>query len=231
MGLFGQPGGQVLPLPGAISLDSVLINLNASTNNLPFGQFVSLIKLLPSAALNITGLMFGIADRQVLLSNVGAFVITLKNADGGSSAVNQFLFGADVTLGPGAYVCLVYSAELFAWTLVSNSASSGGGGGGQVIAAGTVNADGTLKNGVNVTGSQHIVNPGTGNDTGTYQVDFTAAGFTHDGIVTLSLLGATGLFFANYDLVTPTTCVIYVYNSNEQLINQEFSFHIVESAT
>lgn len=128
MGFLGQPGGQVQPLPGAVSLDSVLINLNANTNNLQAGQFVSLIKLMPSIALNLTGLMFGIADRQVLLRNMGSVSITLKNADGGSNVLNQFLFGADVVLTAGAYAQLMYSNELLAWTLVNSSAGAAGGG-------------------------------------------------------------------------------------------------------
>lgn len=126
MGFLGQPGGQVQPLPGAVSLDSVLINLNANTNNLQAGQFVSLIKLMPSIALNLTGLMFGIADRQVVLRNVGLVSITLKNADGGSDAANQFLFGADVILAAGGYTELIYSSELSGWTLVNASAGGAG---------------------------------------------------------------------------------------------------------
>jgi hypothetical protein len=75
----------------------------------------SVLRLSTDAARNITGLQGGSDGRVLTVINVGANPIALKNADSGSSAVNRFLFGADLTLAAEQAVALWYDATSSRW--------------------------------------------------------------------------------------------------------------------
>jgi hypothetical protein len=75
---------------------------------------------------NITGLdANGVSDgRVIVLINVGANDIVLKDSDGGSQAENQFQFPAaagDVTLETDGSATLMYDATSQRWRLLSTN--------------------------------------------------------------------------------------------------------------
>lgn len=70
----------------------------------------TLFTLTPDAAYDITGVQYTSGGRVVILSNVGAFDITLKHNDTGSAADNRFKFkgGTDRVLLPNEFIMLVH---------------------------------------------------------------------------------------------------------------------------
>lgn len=67
------------------------------------------------AARSITGIVAGGSGARITLINRGAFDITLKNADAGSTAANRFLFDGDVVLRANGSVELQYSVTDTRW--------------------------------------------------------------------------------------------------------------------
>jgi hypothetical protein len=112
--------------PGAFCDDSLQIEIPASQNNFaPEGfAFANLWELRSKAAVNLTGLAGGLPGRQVRLSNVGLFSITLVSGSGSSVAANRFNFGA--TIASGQVVDLIYSTAL-GWAQVGLPSSGAGG--------------------------------------------------------------------------------------------------------
>lgn len=93
----------------------------------------AIIRVSTDAARSITGIAGGSAGRLLLLVNVGAYVITLPDADAGSTAINRFALPADLQVQPDAMVLLSYDDSGSRWR------SAGGGGTGRVL----VSADDT----------------------------------------------------------------------------------------
>jgi len=75
------------------------------------------------AGIDITGIAGGADGRQLIICNVGANSITLKNQDAGSSVGNRFeLPGAsDVTLGQNGIVMLIYDATSGYWRFITSN--------------------------------------------------------------------------------------------------------------
>lgn len=109
--------------------------LGAHTNDwAPTGlASASTIRASASAAYNVTGLTGGADGRLIIFHNVGSFAITLKDADGASTAANRFALSADVVVDVDQSVLLQYDATTARWRCLS-STSTGGGSGGDLLA-------------------------------------------------------------------------------------------------
>jgi hypothetical protein len=72
------------------------------------------------AAWNITGILAGSAGEFVILHNIGAFTLTLKDQDANSDAANRIITGtgADVGLEAGATLALAYDATTARWRVL-----------------------------------------------------------------------------------------------------------------
>jgi hypothetical protein len=79
------------------------------------------------AAVNITGLAGGADGRLIILHNISANTIVLKDESVSSTAANRFALTADITLSPDSVVMLQYDSTSTRWR---NVGGSGGGGGG-----------------------------------------------------------------------------------------------------
>lgn len=84
----------------------------------------AIVRISSDAARSITGLTTGSDDPMLILTNIGAFTITLKNEDVASTAANRFLFGSDLALAADESVWLTYDNTSLRWRLVSRSAGS-----------------------------------------------------------------------------------------------------------
>lgn len=107
-----------LSFAGVISPAQITANQNDYN---PTGLATSAIVRINSdaAGRQITGLAGGTEGRFIMVTNVGAFDIVLKDENAGSSASNRFGFGADVTIGPKKMVVLVYDFTSSRWRAVS----------------------------------------------------------------------------------------------------------------
>lgn len=109
----------------------------------------SALRLSSDAARNITGLQGGADGRWLVVHNVGAQNIVLKDESASSTAGNRFALTADVTLAGDAVALLQYDSTSSRWRMVGGA---GGGGSGTVtsvatgggLTGGTITTTGTL---------------------------------------------------------------------------------------
>jgi hypothetical protein len=114
------------------------------------------LRISSDASRNVTGLSCGQAEGDIrLIHNVGAQDVVLKNADAGSTAANQFLFGGDVTLLGNYSITVRYDDVSDRWRAIT-TASAGGGGGGTVTSAAVAAGAG-----ISVSGTCTITTSGT----------------------------------------------------------------------
>lgn len=86
----------------------------------------AVLRLTSTGAQSITGLQGGSDGRLLVLYNIGAANITLKDADAGSAAENRFALASDVILAPDDGCVLQYDSTSSRWRSVASSASMGG---------------------------------------------------------------------------------------------------------
>lgn len=79
----------------------------------------TVLRLDSDASRNITGLQGGAEGREIVLVNVGANNIVLKDADAASSAANRFAMDADLTLSADMSALLIYDATSSRWRLIA----------------------------------------------------------------------------------------------------------------
>jgi len=79
----------------------------------------SILRLESDAARDITGLVGGVNGRLLIVANVGAFSITLKNEDAGSTAANRFAFASDFTLNPDQSLTVWYDGVSSRWRTIN----------------------------------------------------------------------------------------------------------------
>jgi hypothetical protein len=91
--------------------------ITGNVNDYDPGGNQGFVRLSSDAAWNITGLLAAPDGTHRTLVNVGGFNLTLKNADGASTAANQFLnaAGGDVVLGPNHMAVAVYDGTTQRW--------------------------------------------------------------------------------------------------------------------
>ncbi|MGH9780198.1 MAG: hypothetical protein ACRD33_00130 [Candidatus Acidiferrales bacterium] len=178
MSIYGA-GSSSSSIAGATVYDGVPVNLIANTNDLSIDpDEFSMIALRSIAAVNLTGLAHAQTSRVVIVSNVGAFNITLVNESGSSEADHQFnLGGANIILAPGDSVGLICLLRTAGWQLLFSSIATGSGGGGGVTF-------GTYLEYAAAAGETDNTDPaGFGPGVGRLDVDTTAGAATFTGLI------------------------------------------------
>ena len=172
---FNTSDGGVTPFFGAELLAGVNCpTLSANTNNYSFNnlQFknASILLLSASAAINFTGLVGSVPNREIVLLNTGAFNITLVDSSGLSLAQNRFsLGGSNIEMTPSMAVRLL-GLPTGGWT----TQGGGGGGGGATL----------------------IVTDGTHTVTGATEIEFTGATVTPSGSIAQVAVGGRNSVYA-----------------------------------
>lgn len=116
----GVTAGQATALEfvlGNIQFDFVTkTQLVANTNDYAIGTGI-FFRLSTDASRDITGIAGGCDGRMIVLRNVGAQNIVLKNNSGSSSSGNKFSFstGADITIAAGGSITLMYDVTSAVW--------------------------------------------------------------------------------------------------------------------
>lgn len=73
-------------------------------------------RIFSDAARDITGMTAGVTTGHIkYIINIGAFNITLKEDNAGSTAANRFTQGADVVLTPGDMAICIYDGVVSRW--------------------------------------------------------------------------------------------------------------------
>jgi hypothetical protein len=104
--------GPALRLP---AVTPVQITANQNDYNPAGLASAAVLRLSSDASRDITGLYGGSDGREILLFNVGAQDIVLKNAAAGSTAANRFDIGADITISASGSAWLWYDAVSLRW--------------------------------------------------------------------------------------------------------------------
>ena len=78
------------------------------------------VRLTSSGAFDVTGLAGGVANRRLLVTNIGANTLTLKHESGSSTAANRFIGpgAADFLLTAGLTKELIYDGTSSRWRVV-----------------------------------------------------------------------------------------------------------------
>lgn len=90
-------------------------------DNYALGANVSVLRISTDASRDLTGIANGYAGRVLVIHNVGAQDLVLKDASGSSSAANQFALTGDVTLNADAVAILQYDGTSTKWRLAGTS--------------------------------------------------------------------------------------------------------------
>ncbi|RPH75960.1 hypothetical protein EHM76_00330 [bacterium] len=102
---------------------------NSLTQNWNPGEIANISRIRFStagAAAQLGGMIPPPGDgRIIILTNVGANILTITDQDAGSLAANRFAVGAGIVIPPGASASFIYDTNLLRY-----SAAGGGGGGG-----------------------------------------------------------------------------------------------------
>jgi hypothetical protein len=112
---------QALKRSGDISPPS----LSASVNDYAPAGFstASVLRLSSGGTYNVTGLTAAGDGRLVAIYNYGANTILLTNEDAASAAANRFSLGANVVLGAGQGISLIYDAISSRWRAISGAST------------------------------------------------------------------------------------------------------------
>lgn len=93
-------------------------------------SIASTLRLTSDASRNVTGLAGGADGRMLIIHNVGAQDIVLKDESASSTAANRFaLPSGDITIAADDSICFRYDSTSTRWRPVSRPAAAGGGGG------------------------------------------------------------------------------------------------------
>lgn len=103
---------------------------NADNYNPPSLATASRIRLSASTAIALTGIAAGADGRRLVLHNISAFAITLKD-DGTSTAANRFALNGDIVLAQDQSIQIEYDGTTQRWRAIG-----GIGGGGSGVADG-----------------------------------------------------------------------------------------------
>lgn len=99
--------------------------ISAHTDNLSLSTTATYFRMSSTGNYNITGIdATGAASgRVIIIGNIGANFLILKNLDAGSASANQFDLpgAADVLIGPNGAATLIYDLPLTKWKLVSTN--------------------------------------------------------------------------------------------------------------
>ena len=116
---------RALSLTGAISPPQITANQN---DYAPSGlSTASTLRLSTDASRNLTGIAAGADGRTIIIHNVGAQSLVLKN-DVTSTAANRLVLGADTTLTADTSITLRYDGTSSRWRAMTSPGSGSGGG-------------------------------------------------------------------------------------------------------
>ena len=114
-----------LDVNGSIALrEGTAITLaNGANNNVALGSSSFFRITTPTAAFNISGFSSGQDGRVLYIINTTTYNMTLNNSSASSTAANriQTATGADVVIGGGGSVTLVYNLTLTKWVVMSTA--------------------------------------------------------------------------------------------------------------
>ena len=125
--------GDQLTVPGLTMTQDFLITgvisptqITANQNDYaPTGfSTATVLRLTSDASRNITGLAGGALGRYIIIHNVGSNPIVLVNSSGSSTAANQFLFSADITLQANQSIALRYDGTSSRWRAIAGLGGS-----------------------------------------------------------------------------------------------------------
>jgi parallel beta helix pectate lyase-like protein len=85
----------------------------------------SVVRINSDAARNVTGLLAGGADDEVLLFNVGSFNITLLSQHASSDATNRFALVGSTVLSPNQGASLIYDGTSSRWRALGVASGTG----------------------------------------------------------------------------------------------------------
>lgn len=115
-----------LALTGDLSPAQITANQNNYNPTSLSGA--AILRLNSDGDYNVTGLAGGSDGRLMIVINVtAARTLTLTDEDTLSSAANRFALGADVAIGPGESIALVYDSTSSRWRPFNRNTTSGGG--------------------------------------------------------------------------------------------------------
>jgi hypothetical protein len=105
----------------ALSSDLSPTSLSTSQNDYNPSNLAtsSVLRLTSSADVDITGLQGGADGRILIIYNIGANKITLKDENASSTAANRFALTADVVIGPDQSVFIQYDSTSTRWRNMS----------------------------------------------------------------------------------------------------------------
>lgn len=104
-------------LTGEITPAQITSNQN---DYAPAGYLTASVwRISSDAARDITGIVAGDAGEIRILSNVGAFAITLKNASASSAAANRFTLNADIAIPAKGSAIVRYDSTLANWVCIA----------------------------------------------------------------------------------------------------------------
>lgn len=95
---------------------------NATTDNWAPGSFAAASRVeftTAGAAAAISGMAGGVADKIVILTNIGANILTVLNENAGSLAANRFEMNGDLIIPPKASALFIYSTAVGCWSGIS----------------------------------------------------------------------------------------------------------------
>lgn len=117
----GMNQSSVIPTNSSFAFQSASVALTGNTNNLTITS-ETLIRITSTGNCDLTGIVPLVtaannAGRLIYLVNVGAYTITIKNEDLGSSASNRFVThnGNSVSLQDGHVVLCIYDGTISRW--------------------------------------------------------------------------------------------------------------------
>jgi hypothetical protein len=104
---------------GSLNLGiSTTITVGGNRNDQAIDASASVVRVLPTSAVTLTGLAGGSDGRVVILYNVATTStnVTLNDENSGSAATNRFILGANtVNLSPGQSISLIYDGTSSRW--------------------------------------------------------------------------------------------------------------------
>lgn len=165
------PGTAAITGTFALSGDISPSQITANQDNYnPTGlSGASVLRLSSDASRDVTGLQGGSDGRVLIVHNVGAQNIVLKDEAAGSTAGNRFALAADLTLSADSVIVLQYDSTSSRWRAIGGAGSGSGGApttAGYIVTA----ADGTL--------SAEVVIPGLAGSPDRSAIG--GAGFSHE---------------------------------------------------
>lgn len=179
-----------LTIPGATITEDAALSGDISPSQITANQndynptglsTASVLRLSTDASRDITGLQGGADGRLVIVHNVGAQNLVLKDESASSSAANRFALNADVTLGADQSSWLQYDLPSSRWRVIGGTGSS--------VTPGGASGDVQYNSGASTFAAEAAFNYNSGTNT------LTLDNLTANGLIDISAAGAGQIKF------------------------------------